>query len=290
MNASYGCCACIQLMGSLYFCCSSRGFCLCLGGVSWLFLPSGLVVIRGLCVWNAQGQGLSQQLCTALKSCHDLTLVIPVYFLFLSTAAIWNPFRYCSKWSFTNVCLSDSFLSILMGRRDARPLTEGGLQSASIHCDLWWLRAACYKACFVQFFFLIAILKTKIPVHVNYCYVMYSLCGLSSVNLCMHLSVFWSLRVDLSGQCGVFPCITSYKFSLFSQLLCVDPTQRISSLGQLKSHPYMSDLEFDKVLKQEVKPLFVPSVSYSFFFYACDSHFVLQYCHLENPLDESPWD
>ncbi|ESO98301.1 hypothetical protein LOTGIDRAFT_91944, partial [Lottia gigantea] len=46
---------------------------------------------------------------------------------------------------------------------------------------------------------------------------------------------------------------------LLKQLLELDPDNRISSLAQLKHHPFMESLDFNKVLNKEVKPAFVPS-------------------------------
>ncbi|XP_041370290.1 serine/threonine-protein kinase 32A-like [Gigantopelta aegis] len=46
---------------------------------------------------------------------------------------------------------------------------------------------------------------------------------------------------------------------LLRQLLELDPKQRLSSLAHLKHHPYLADSPFDKILRKEIKPSFVPS-------------------------------
>jgi len=45
------------------------------------------------------------------------------------------------------------------------------------------------------------------------------------------------------------------------KMLSVDPSWRLCTLVQLRSHSYMSDVDFDLVLQRRVTPTFVPSVS-----------------------------
>jgi hypothetical protein len=50
-------------------------------------------------------------------------------------------------------------------------------------------------------------------------------------------------------------------YILFLQLLQLDPNDRIGTLDEFKKQPYISDVDFEKVFKLEVKPGFVPPVS-----------------------------
>jgi hypothetical protein len=51
-------------------------------------------------------------------------------------------------------------------------------------------------------------------------------------------------------------------------LLHLDPEKRISTLSALKENKYMEDIDFAKVLQRQIKPSFVPSVSF-------DANFIL---------------
>ncbi|XP_064600171.1 serine/threonine-protein kinase 32B-like [Liolophura sinensis] len=59
---------------------------------------------------------------------------------------------------------------------------------------------------------------------------------------------------------------------VLKQLLTVDPQKRMSQLEQLKNHKYMSDVNFDAVYRQEIKPAFVPSKEHL----NCDPTFELE--------------
>lgn len=45
---------------------------------------------------------------------------------------------------------------------------------------------------------------------------------------------------------------------LLTKLLAIEPESRLSSVEELRNHPYMVDMDFDKVLRKEIKPQFVP--------------------------------
>ena len=49
-------------------------------------------------------------------------------------------------------------------------------------------------------------------------------------------------------------------FLLAFQLLKIAPAERLSTLDELRRHPYMADVNFDQVFGKETKPSFVPAV------------------------------
>ncbi|XP_014675231.1 PREDICTED: serine/threonine-protein kinase 32B-like isoform X2 [Priapulus caudatus] len=60
--------------------------------------------------------------------------------------------------------------------------------------------------------------------------------------------------------------------NILKQLLTVDPAERISTFEDLKSHPFLSDLDPQKVLRREFKPTFVPAKDHL----NCDPTFELE--------------
>lgn len=56
-----------------------------------------------------------------------------------------------------------------------------------------------------------------------------------------------------------FPCSASDLINdLLTKLICVDPARRVSSLGALRQHPYMMNVDYESILKRKIKPSFVP--------------------------------
>lgn len=47
---------------------------------------------------------------------------------------------------------------------------------------------------------------------------------------------------------------------LFSKLFIKSPTERMQHIPTLKAHPWFSTIDWDKLLRKEVKPLFVPII------------------------------
>ena len=68
-------------------------------------------------------------------------------------------------------------------------------------------------------------------------------------------------------KCGSMYCSDYLDFLFFEstiytnfQLLATNPDDRLSSLEDLKEHPYLASVDFDKVMKREIKPTFIPPV------------------------------
>ncbi|KAK3589712.1 hypothetical protein CHS0354_021033 [Potamilus streckersoni] len=68
---------------------------------------------------------------------------------------------------------------------------------------------------------------------------------------------------------------------LLKQLLCIDPSNRLSTLDALKEHKYIQGIDLDEVVRREIKPIFVPSKEHL----NCDPTYELEEMIIEaNPL------
>jgi len=48
--------------------------------------------------------------------------------------------------------------------------------------------------------------------------------------------------------------------SILTGLLQRDPEKRLTNPAQIKSHPYFNDIDWEALLKKEIKPPFIPPV------------------------------